>query len=398
MFKKPRTYLDYAAATPLHPEAFAAMLNVLHHSYGNPSAIHQEGQQARNLLDEARQRVALTVQSKPDSITFTGGGTEANNLAILGTIARLHHTGRPYEDMQVITTRIEHPATTESVLALAARGVDVQFVEVDQTGLIQVNQLRSLLSAKTVLVSFAYANSEVGVIQSVHQLHKIITDAEKVHGTKIMIHLDAAQAPTWLTCQFDTLKADLVSLDFSKCGGPKGVGALLRSRRSHIKPILLGGGQEQGLRSGTENVVGVVGGATAFVVAQRAHKTVAERTKKVRDAGITELLDIGRGIVLNGPVGEQRIANNINISLPGVDTEYAAVWLDKAGFAVSTKSACAGTKGGKSAVVHAMTGDRVRASSTLRLTLSPSTTVQNLHAFGRALRKHLSMVSGLTQN
>jgi cysteine desulfurase len=397
MKKTKRVYLDYAAATPLHPEALTAMEQVLKDSFGNPSAVHQEGRTARDLVETARTQVARTVQVKPEYVTFTGGGTEANNLAILGTIEKLHHAGRAYEDMQVISTRIEHPATTESVVALAERGVDVQFVSVDEFGLIKLNDLQSLVSDKTVLISFAYANSEVGALQSLHQINKIVSSEEKNRQRTIITHIDAAQAPTWLNCQFDRLKADLVSIDFSKCGGPKGTGALLRSQRAELEPVLKGGGQEQGLRSGTENVAGIVGGAAAFAVAQRQHKAAAEQTRKVRDAGIELLLEVSEDVVLNGPTDDKRIPNNINISLLGLDTEYLTVWLDKEGFAVSTKSACSGAGGGESAVVKEMTGDTARASATLRLTLSTETTVQDLEAVANAIRQHRSVMIGLTQ-
>lgn len=394
MFKKSRVYLDWAAATPLSKEASTAMQEVLG-VFGNPSAIHAEGQRARNQLEEARKTVARTAQIKPEYVTFTSGGTEANNIAIIGLIEALHAEGREYADMHIVTTKIEHPSVTNAFLALEKRGVAVDFVDVDEDGRVQKNNLRSALMEKTVLFSTALINSEIGTIQPTHHLNKIIKTAEVNFGTKIFTHLDAAQAPYWMNCQFDTLGVDLVSLDFGKCGGPKGSGALLRSRRVKLSPVMFGGGQEDGLRSGTENVIGVVGGAAAFAAAQQNYKTNTETVSTVRDKGIELLKEVGDRVIVNGAEGENRVANNINISIPGIDTEYLAVWLDSKGYAVSTKSACSGAGGGESVVVRAISDDIERASSTLRITLGPETSTQNLIGLAEAIHDHINLMSTL---
>lgn len=391
MFKKKRVYLDWAAATPLCAEAYSAMQNVLKNVYGNPSAVHKEGQLARELVEEARTSMARAVQVRPEYVTFTSGGTESNNIAIVGLVEQLHADGQGYEDMQIITTRIEHPSVTNAFLALEKRGVIVDFVDVDEVGRVQGNHLRSLLSEKTVLVSVSYANSEIGTVQPLHQLKKIVSTAEVSYKTNIYFHIDAAQAPLWLTCQFDTLGADLVSLDFAKCGGPKGTGALLRSRRVKVSPVLYGGGQESGVRSGTENVAGIVGGAAAFAAAQTNYKTLSGAVAEVRDAGTKLLKELDERVVVNGAEAESRIANNINISILELDTEYLAVWLDTKGFAVSTKSACAGAGGGESAVVKEISNDSARASSTLRITLGPDTTVKNIEDLASEIKNHLAL-------
>ncbi len=404
MFGKKRIYLDYAAATPLSPEAATVMQKVSGQVYGNPSAVHQEGQVARAAVENARKLVAQTVQVKPEYVTFTSGGTEANNIAIIGLVEKWVEEGRQYNDMSIVTTKIEHPSVTNACLALEKRGVEIQFVKVDKTGQVDKEHLSSLLSGRTVLVSVAYANSEIGTIQPLHQIMKIVRAAEAEHSAKIMTHIDAAQAPMWLNCQFDSLGADLVSLDFAKCGGPKGVGVLLRSRRVKLSPVLFGGGQESGLRSGTENVTGIVGGAAAFAAAQNKYKVVAEKTAKVRDEGMRLMLAIDEHLIINGVAGDDRIANNINISIPGVDTEYLTVWLDKKGFAVSTKSACSGSGGGESVVVREISPRALppaqvtaRASSTLRITLGPETTIQNLKKLVEEIKNHLASVTQLTQ-
>jgi cysteine desulfurase len=393
MFKKSRTYLDYAAATPLSKTVFAAMKPFLTEHSANASAIHKEGSIARRAVDDARECAAAALQVRPEFITFTSGGTESNNLAIIGTVEHLANQGRSLGDMEIITTTIEHPSVTNTMRVLQKRGVIVKYVSVDFEGFVSLPELQSLVSDKTVLFSVAYANSEIGVVQKTHAIKKTLTAAEKKFGSKIMFHLDAAQAPLWLSCQFDSLYADLLALDVGKCHGPKGVGVLVRSRRAALAPTLYGGGQESGLRPGTENVAGVIGASVALKDAQRDFKVRAEKTRIIRDAAIEHLLaEIPRAI-LNGPHGEERLANNINISIPGLDTEFATVVLDKHGFAVSTKSACAGAGGGESAVVKAISNDAARAGSTLRISLSPETTLKDIVTLTNVLKSHIETMS-----
>lgn len=413
-FKKPRVYLDYAAATPLSKRVFLAMRPFLTESFANASAIHSEGVVSRQAVEEARGRIAHTLQVRPEFVTFTSGGTESNNLAIIGTIEQLLSGGPssgknlPYTEMEVVTTKIEHPSVMNTMKALERRGVVVKYVEVDNEGFVKIEELQKLLSAKTVLFSVAYANSEIGVVQHVHAIKKTLSEAEKKFGTKIMFHLDAAQAPLWLSCKFDTLNADLLALDVGKCNGPKGMGVLVRSRRATLTSTLFGGGQESGLRPGTENVTGVVGASVALEAAQKDFIIRAEKVAKVRDAGIAHLLKEIPQAVLNGPTGDERLANNINISIPGLDTEFATIVLDKYGFAVSTKSACAGAGGGESVVVQAISSNpalttstpeqaRARATSTLRLSLSPDTTLKNIKDLTKILKTHIEKMNSLTK-
>jgi len=357
-----RIYLDYAAATPLLPAAFAAMKPYLEGNFGNPSAIHSEGVTARAAVESAREAIALTVQVRPEFVTFTGGGTEGNNLAIFGVIEAWRQSGRAYADMEVITTQIEHPSIAVAMERLRTLGVQVKFVEVDQTGKIVLSHLKELLSAHSVLVSVAYANSETGTIQPLHAIKKALRESEKNYQHQVALHVDAAQAPLWVSCLFTTVGADVLVLDFAKCHGPKGTGALIRSRRTDLAANVYGGGQESALRPGTENVPGIVGAAVAFADAQHNWKERVERVSLVRDQGIKLLQTAIPTLVINGASGAERLANNINVSIPGLDTEFAAVVLDSKGFAVSTKSACAGAGGGASVVVLKTTGDAARAA------------------------------------
>ncbi len=384
-----RVYLDFAAASPLLPEAKAAMEPFLMIDFGNPSAIHQEGAVAKRAVEGARDGVARALHTKPELITFTSGGTEANNLSIFGVVEALHTNGRAYSDMTVITTAIEHPSIMKAMERLREFSVAVQFVSVDEFGFVQIDHLRELLSTNVVLVTLAYANSEIGVIQPTRTIRKTLREAEAKFNTNIYFHVDAAQAPLWLTCQFDTVDADLLSLDAGKCCGPKGVGILARSRRVELKSTSYGGGQESGLRPGTENVAGIVGAGLAMMEAQGDWRGRAERARQVRDEAIAYILENIPQAILNGPVDEERLANNINISIPELDTEFATVVLDSKGFAVSTKSACAGAGGGESVVVKSISNDPTRARSTLRLTFGPATTFEQLKSCIDTLKAHI---------
>ena len=397
MFKKSRVYLDYAAATPLSKKAYTAMKPFLMGNFGNASAIHHEGAMARIVVEQGRERTARALQVRPEFVTFTSGGTESNNLAIIGTVEYLLNQGRSLVDMEIVTTKIEHPSVMNTMQALQIRGVTVRYVGVDSEGFVSLSELQSMLSEKTVLFSVAYANSEIGVIQKVHAIKKALIAAEKKFGTKIMFHLDAAQAPLWLSCQFDSLQADLLALDVGKCHGPKGVGILVKGRRATLAPTLFGGGQESGLRPGTENVAGIVGASVALEEAQMDFKVRAEKVAIVRDAAIEHILTLIPQAILNGPAGDERLANNINISIPGLDTEFATVVLDKHGFAVSTKSACAGAGGGESLVVKSISDDLARSGSTVRISLSPHTTLNNIKDLTKVLKSHIEKMNALTK-
>lgn len=384
-----RVYLDWAAATPVSVAALQAMQSYFAESFGNPSSIHKEGQISRLAVETAREQVARAVQVRPEFVTFTGGGTEGNNMVILGAIDFLFSQGRAYNSMEIITTHIEHPSIIKAVEHLKILGVGIRYVQVDKDGRIELTHLKEIISEKTVMVSCAYANSEIGTVQAVHGVRKVIREAEGKFSSNILFHLDAAQAPLWLSCQFDAVGVDFLVLDAAKCCGPKGVGILIRSHRAKINQVIFGGGQEQGLRSGTENVPGIVGSGVALMEAQSSWRERAESVSKIRDEGIKMLLTKIPNAVLNGAQGENRLANNINISIPGLDTEYAAVMLDSKGFAVSTKSACAGAGVGESLVVKTISSDPARATSTLRFSLGVDTTIEDLERLTEVLVEHI---------
>lgn len=369
-----RIYIDHASATPMRPEVLQAMMPYLSEAWGNPGSIHAEGQRASAAVDLARTTVARTLSVQSECVTFTSGGTESNNLGIIGVVEARHQNGVPYDQIEIITTKIEHPATSKTCAYLETLGVIVTYAPVDSGGEIILSELTNLLTDKTLLVSVAYVNSEIGVIQDIGGISRVLGKFSKQHNSHTYLHVDAAQAPLWLPCELSRLGCDLLSLDAGKFGGPKGVGALVHLKRVPLVSISHGGGQERGLRPGTESVASIVGFATALTLAQDTWTENSALVGELQEYFYTVLGEKIPQAVINGVVGEKRVANNINTSIPGIDSEFAVVTLDVAGIAISTKSACSSAGGGASHVVQTVTGDTGRALTTLRFSFGLETT------------------------
>lgn len=384
---KKRIYLDYAAATPVRPEVLAVMLPYFKEHFANASAIHTEGQSVRHVIDAARTTVARLLGVRSDELIFTASGTESNNLAIAGVLGECAQSGVPVSEMEIITTAIEHPSVGEMVADWERRGARVHRVSVGKNGVIDGRDFESLLSTKTRLVTFAYVNSEIGTVQPVRKIVRAVQAFNKKHDTNILVHLDAAQAPLWLSCSVAQLGVDLISLDAGKCYGPKGVGVLAYRHGVALAPYLFGGGQEHGLRPGTENTALIAGAAKAFSVAQEKYKERAEKVTIVRDYAIEKLTAI-EGVTLNGD-REARVANNVNVSIEGVEAEFAAVTLDVAGIACSTKSACGSGKGAGSSVVRILSESEERATTSLRFTLGEETSHAEIDRLIEVLKIHI---------
>jgi len=372
---EPRAYFDHAGATPMHSavrEAMFAYEEVLH---GNASAIHTEGRKSKEVLRTVRQEVATLLGLKPDGVIFTSSGTESNNLAILGLLKARYEAGTPYEEMEVITLKTEHSSIIKPLAYLESFGVKTHYLPVEESGIVSDKTLKAALSKKTVLVTITYVNSEVGTVQPLRRLARVLRNYQQENNTRIIFHTDAAQAPFWQPVILSQLDVDLMSLDTRKFGGPKGLGILVWQKGVTIAPLMYGGGQESGLRPGTEDVSGALGAALALRLATEGREERVERVAKMRDYLLSELLAAKPDLLVNGSLKtEERVANNINISLPGIDTEYATVVFDTHGVAVGTKSACSGADGGESKVVKALYSDSLRACATLRITLGPETT------------------------
>ncbi len=385
-----RIYLDYAAATPVAKEVVSAMLPYFSENYGNAGGIHKEGVVAKKVLEEARQQAASILGVQSAGVVFTSGGTESNNLAIRGLVEKMFLAGRAYADMAIITTKLEHPATLKTLDSLAKLGVEIIFAPVTEEGMIDTKSLAGLLSPKVVLVTISYVNSEVGAINRCREVRRIIDAFAVKSGERPLLHVDAAQAPLWLPCDLPRLGADLLSLDAGKMCGPKGVGILAMQKGVAIAPITYGGGQEMGLRPGTEPLPLVVGTVAALTLAQNGYENRAVAVAQVRDYMLEQIAKYLPQAVVNGPSGDNRVANNVHVSILGLDSEFAVISLDAKGIACSTKSACSSKGGGASAVVLAMTGDEARATSTLRFTLSPEITEADVDVVVNILKEHVA--------
>lgn len=386
---KKRIYLDHAASTPMWPEVFEAMRPYFLTTFGNASSVHSEGREVSEAVEKARATIAKVLGIQSTGVVFTSGGTESNNLAIRGVVERKLAGGVSYAQMEIVTTKIEHPATYKTLEALKRQGVTIKYVAVDESGYVKLEELRSLLSDQTILVCVTYVNSEIGTIEKISQIKRLLQ--KEKNGAYLFV--DAAQAPLWVNCDMPRLQADLIAFDGGKCGGPQGVGVLAFRKGVELLPYVEGGGQENGLRSGTEPTALLVGMATAFALAQSGLEERVERIKLVRDAGVRKILETIPEAILNGASLDERVANNINISIPGINSEYAVIVLDTHGVSVSTKSACGSAGGGESAVVLATTGDPARASSTLRITLGPDSTLSEIETTAKILKENLDKLT-----
>lgn len=360
-------------------------------SWANPSALYAEGVSAKATIEEERLALARSLHVRPNDITFTSGGTEANNLALIGVVESLAETCA-YADIEILTTAIEHPSVLETLEYLKKRGVVITYVPVDGEGSIDIEQFKQLLNPRVKLCTFAYVNSEVGVIQDLKKITRIVRKWNEEHEGIVLVHTDACQAPLWLPCALDALGVDLVSLDAGKCYGPKGVGALVHRHWVSLRPATHGGGQERGLRSGTESVMLIVGFVRAVLWAQEGYESRSFAVAKLRDHLIKLLREKIPNVVLNGSES-CRVANNVNISLPGFDTEYAMLYLDAKGIAVSTKSACGGAGGDGSHVMREISHDEERALSTLRFTLGEETRESDLNYVVQVLEDFIKLMS-----
>lgn len=343
MFWAKRTYLDYAATTPVDKRVAKAMKPYLSGVFANPASLYKEGVQALKAVTEARKRVAGALQCKPDEVIFTGGGTESNNLAILGTYfyhVNLKKGSKENQDkpLHFVTTTIEHSSVLEVFRHIESLGGEVSYVSPKENGIVDVKDIEGAIRPETVLVSVMYANNEIGTIQPIREIGKVVKK-KKEEGQSISFHVDACQGALFLSLLVHDLFVDFLTLDSSKFYGPKGAGVLYKKRDVNISPIMYGGGQEQGLRSGTENVAGIVGFAVALSLARAERESEIGRLQVLREYLVSSLRNSSSEIILNGDEN-LRLPNNINICKVGLDAEYAVMRLDVLGFALSSVTTC----------------------------------------------------------
>lgn len=381
-------YLDYAATTPIDPKVLKAMLPYLQEEYGNPSSLHQFGQRALAAVDEAREKIADFLGCSAQEVVFTGSATEANNLAIKGLVGGPQCAAGSSE-LHIITSAIEHDSVLETCRALEKEGVKVTYLPVTKDGFVRPVDVEKVMKENTVLVSIMYANNEIGTIQPIAEIGKFIKNINTKRYTlnpkssRVYFHTDAVQAANYLDCNTDKLGVDLLTMSSHKIYGPKGVGALYIKKGTSIKPLAYGGGQEFGLRSGTENVAGIAGFGAA--IEQVLHRSSdAEKIRALRDRLIGGVLKNIPSARLNGS-SEFCLPNNVNICFPGVDAESLIIALDQEGIAVSSGSACSTRAIKPSHVLLALGLSEKDARSSVRITLGRYTTEREIAAPLKAL-------------
>jgi cysteine desulfurase len=359
-----RIYLDNAATTPLRREVVDAMDEARADAY-NPSSIHAEGRRARARLDDARERVAACFGASRKEIAFTGSGTESDNAAILGAVRASGRKGH------VLACAIDHHAVLHSLDALAAEGHEVELLPVDDRGSVDPDAFAAALRPATIVASVFYANNEIGTVSPVAELARIARERG------VLFHTDAVQAPGWLPVDVASLGADLISISAHKFEGPKGVGVLYVRSGVVLEPIVHGGGQEFGRRSGTENVTGVVGLARALELATSGRAERAERVASLRDCLESGIRDRIPDVRFNG-AGGPRLPGNSNVSFAGALSEELLLQLDLAGVAVSAGSACTSGAIEPSHVIAALGIDPRWRSGPIRFSLGRTTTQEEI--------------------
>jgi len=385
-FNEKRIFLDYASATPVLHEVKNLMEDYWSRAFYNPSAIYKEGLLLKKDLEDKRTRVARLLGAAKNSVIFTSGGTEADNLAILGTFEEsLAMVKKPH----VIVSSVEHPAIIAAAEEVVRRGGEMSLLPVDEFGMVNLQALRKLLKRNTVVVSVGFANHEVGTIQPIAKIGRIIREY-RTRNKSIYpyLHSDASQAPNFLPINIESLQSDLLTLDGSKIYGPKGVGVLVVRTGVKIRPILLGGMQEGGKRAGTPNMPLIVGFVRALEIAQRDSEKESKRIESHRKIFIEKVTKLVPNAIINGSEANT-IPNIVSVSVPGILAEFVLLKLDRKGLMASVGSACSlDERMSGSDVLRAM-GKPELAESTIRFSFGRFTTKSDVISaakiFGQSL-------------
>jgi len=369
---KKQIYLDHAAATPVDSKVRYAMQKYLLNTFANASSLHSLGLSSRNAVEAARKTIADILFAQPDTIIFTSGATESNNMAIFGLLKNTK------EEKHIITTRFEHDSVLGPIAHLKKQGHEVTYLDLDENGFVRIEDLKKSLKKNTVLVSIMYANNETGTIQSLADIGREILKWRKNNKTIYpYFHSDATQAAGTLDMSVEKLHVDLMTLNSGKIYGPKGVGALYKRRGIKLEPLMYGGHQEFGLRAGTENVAGIVGFARAFEIAQSEKEKTNTQIEKLRNYFWTKIQKEIRNVELNGSL-ENRLPNNLNIFFKDVEAEALMLYLDSYGVLCSTGSACSTESSVPSHVLKALGYSDEHAHSSIRFSLGKNTSKQDI--------------------
>lgn len=357
-------YLDNAASTKIADDVLESMLPYLKEQFGNPSSIHKYGRLAQKAIQKARKQVAELINADPSEILFTSGGTESNNTALFGIVKK-------FPQSRMITSSVEHDAILEPSKKLQKEGFDVIYLPVDKFGQVDPLVLKENISKNTSLVSIMFGNNEVGTVEPISEYVKICKE------NRIPFHTDAVQAIGKIPIDVKDLGLDLLSISSHKINGPKGVGALYIKKGIDLDPVILGGGQENGLRSGTENVANIVGFGKACEIAKQNLNENISKLKELRNYLTKKILDTISGATLNGHP-ENRLPNNVHVTFLGVNGEDLLIKLDENGIAASTGSACSVHIQKASHVLQAMGFSHEQITGSLRLTVGTTNTFEEM--------------------
>lgn len=395
-------YFDFASATPIDGEVLSVLNRHLKNSFGNAGSFSQEGREAKAVLDESRRIVADALGASPSEVFFTGGGTEANNMAFFGVLGALERAGLPFDSMHIVVSGIEHSSVMECANEARRRGASVSYVKPDGDGIVSSEAVKKVLSKKTVFVSVMKANNEIGTIQPTAEISKMLRGVAKrgffAHSDLLsrlfgagqpVFHSDWSQAALYLPFEASRNGIALATFDGQKIYGPKGIGALFVRRGVGLVPIIFGGGQENGLRSGTENVPLIAGLARAFSLAVRRLGKDGKRLFSMRDGLFRKISAIFPEARINGHK-EARLPNNLSLYLPGINAEFLAVAMDADGVSVSTKSACLESEE-SSYVLRSIGLVEREARSVIRVTLGRTTGTEDIKSFLKAFKRALEL-------
>ena len=377
-----KVYLDNASSTKVDERVFQKMTEFCLESYGNPSSIHSFGLSTKRALETAREDVALFFNARPKEIIFTSGGTESNNLAILGVFRSMKALGKDLTLLHLVSSEIEHSSVLACLKEIEKEGSKVDYIKVGNDGVIELSELKKTINRNTVLISIGYANSEIGVIQPIKEIMKLVRFIRKENDSSFpYVHLDASQAAPYLNMNVEELGVDIITIDGQKMYGPKGIGALYIREGVSISPIMFGGGQEKGLKPGTENLPAIVGLAEATKISFGGRIQESKRLEEMRNYFFEHIKEFVPNAVINGHL-KDRLPNNINISIPGKDGEFMVLQLDERGFICSTRSACESSSESSFVIKALLDGPEHEkeniAISSLRFTLGRETQMEDI--------------------
>jgi len=359
-------YMDHSATSPVDPEVFEAMKPYFTDSFGNASTLYSLGREGKKAMESAREEVASIIGAETKEIIFTSGGTESDNIAILGAAYKLKKKGN-----HIITSDIEHPAVDETCRYLEKNGFTVTYLPVYEDGIVKVKDLEDAITDKTILITIMHANNEIGTIQPITEIGRI------AHENNIYFHTDAVQTVGKIPVNVKELNVDMLSLSAHKLYGPKGIGALYLRQGVRIEPLMHGGGHEKGIRPGTENVPGIVGLGKACSIAKENLQMDAQKLTSLREMLIDNVLAENEDSYLNGH-RTKRLPNNANFRFTGIEGESLILHLDAKGIATSTGSACSSIKLEPSHVLMAIGLKEVEAHGSLRISLGHENTEEDI--------------------